>query len=90
MITGRIPTKIKTMKFAAHGFRTRAVISGSTRDTTIAALIFMDSAGTGFLGAALGSGLNIRGMIRMPVIKRMRTRISLIPVNWSSFYFEFG
>ncbi len=82
--------EIKITRFPAHGFRIRAAISGNTRDATMLARIFMDNAGTGFLGAYLGSGLNIRGMIRMPVIKRMRTRISLIPVNGSSFYLEFG
>jgi hypothetical protein len=55
-------------------------------EATMAVLFFRDNRAIFFPGVSVGWGLSILGKIRIPDIRRIRTRISLTPVT---LYFLF-
>jgi len=82
--TGRIPDTINIEICPSQGFVHKALITMSAADNTMAVLIFIVNplgAGLVFFLLPEGSGLIILGIIKIHNIKRISTRISLIPVN---------
>lgn len=82
--TGRIPDTINIEICPCQGFAHKALITMTAADNTMATLIFIvDTLGSGLVFFLLpgGGGVNILGTIRIHNIRRISTRISLMPVN---------
>ncbi len=83
---------MNNIRSPCQGFKTSVHIIRKRIDATIPARIFIETVplATFVLVAFFGAGLSILGRIRMPVIKRMSTSTSLIPVNRLSLCFAVG
>lgn len=82
---GKTAIPRKSIRLPVQGFNTMAAARGKRMDRTRPALIFMEKNVTDLVFFLTGAGLNILGRIRIPVIKRIKTRISLMPVKVYSF-----
>ena len=82
--TGKMPDMINIEKFPCQGLAHRALMMITAADNTMAALNFIENipdAGFFFFFAVLGFDVIILGTIRIHNIKRISTRISLMPVT---------
>ncbi len=82
--TGRTPDAINIKICPCQGFAHKALMMRTAADNTMAILIFIVNPladGLVFFFLPEGLGVIILGTIRIHNIKRMSTRISLMPVN---------
>ena len=82
--TGRIPDKINIEICPCQGFTHKALMMMTAADNTMASLIFIvNPLGDGLVFFLLpgGFGVIILGTIKIHNIRKISTRISLMPVN---------